>query len=139
MRIGNRDATDDDIRPALARAGLALDPGRRIGEAGTTLSGGERRRLAMSRLLVGHPDLVILDEPTEHLDRATATALMDDVWREFADLPLLVLTARADDATFTQARALGVRHCLVKPFDPAELRAWLRHCARMGAAFDPSA
>ena len=92
VRIGNRDATDDDIRTALARAGLALDPGRRIGEAGTTLSGGERRRLAMSRLLVGHPDLVILDEPTEHLDRATATALMDDVWREFADLPLLVLT-----------------------------------------------
>ncbi len=92
VRIGNRDATDDDIRTALARAGLPLDPERRIGEAGTTLSGGERRRLALSRLLVGHPDVVILDEPTEHLDRETATALMDDVWREFADVPMLVLT-----------------------------------------------
>ncbi|MBB1517551.1 thiol reductant ABC exporter subunit CydD [Tessaracoccus sp. MC1679] len=96
VRIGNRDATDDDIRAALARAGLPLDPERRIGEAGTTLSGGERRRLAMSRLLVGSPDVVILDEPTEHLDRETATALMDDVWREFADMPLLVLTHDPD-------------------------------------------
>ncbi len=92
VRIGNRDATDDDIRAALARAGLPLDPARRIGEAGTTLSGGERRRLALSRLLVGHPDVVILDEPTEHLDRETAAAIMDDVWREFADVPMLVLT-----------------------------------------------
>ena len=92
VRIGNRDATDDDIRAALARAGLPLDPARRIGEAGTTLSGGERRRLALSRLLVGHPGVVILDEPTEHLDRETAAAIMDDVWREFAHVPMLVLT-----------------------------------------------
>ncbi len=50
----------------------------------------------MSRLLVGSPDVVILDEPTEHLDRETSTALMDDVWREFADTPLLVLTHDPD-------------------------------------------
>lgn len=96
VRIGNRDATDAEIRTALRRAGLPVDPERVIGEAGHTLSGGERRRLAMARLLVGPRDLVILDEPTEHLDRATADALVDDAWREFADLPMLVVTHDPD-------------------------------------------
>lgn len=96
VAIGNRDATVDDIRTALRRAGLRLDPVRRVGEAGGTLSGGERRRLAMARLLVGPRDLVILDEPTEHLDRETADALIDDAWREFAELPMLVITHDPD-------------------------------------------
>ncbi|MHA6513195.1 thiol reductant ABC exporter subunit CydD [Tessaracoccus sp. Z1128] len=114
VRIGNRDATDDDIRAALARAGLQMDPQRRIGEAGMTLSGGERRRLALSRLLVGAPDLVILDEPTEHLDRETATALMDDVWREFAAVPVLVLTHDPD----LIARCTRVHTLAVAPGEP---------------------
>ena len=96
VRIGNRDATAEDIADALARAGLPIDPERRIGEAGSTLSGGERRRLALARLLVGRRDLIILDEPTEHLDRETADALMTDVWLAFADAPVLVITHDAD-------------------------------------------
>lgn len=84
------------------------------------------------------PAVVLTDLDMPRLDGlGLARALQADP--ALRGLPLLVLTARADDATFTQARALGVRHCLVKPFDPAELRAWLRRCARMGAAFDPSA
>ena len=81
VRIGNKDATDEQISDALHRAGLPLDPSRLVGEDGTTLSGGERRRLALARLLVADRDLWILDEPTEHLDQATAEALMGDVWR----------------------------------------------------------
>ena len=96
VRIGSRDATDEDIADALSRAGLPIDPDRRIGESGTTLSGGERRRLALARLLVGERDLVILDEPTEHLDRETADALMDDVWEAFQDHPVLVITHDPD-------------------------------------------
>ena len=109
VRIGRRDATDDDIRLALARAGLGLDPARRVGEAGSTLSGGERRRLAMARLLVGPRDVVILDEPTEHLDRATADALIDDALREFADVPMLIITHDPDViARCTRVVAVGV-------------------------------
>lgn len=92
VRIGGREADAEAVDDALRRAGLPIDPERLIGEAGTTLSGGERRRLALARLLVGHPELVILDEPTEHLDHETAEALMRDVWDGFADLPLLVIT-----------------------------------------------
>ncbi len=92
VRVGLRDATDEQIQDALHRAGLDLDPSRSIGEDGTTLSGGERRRLALSRLLVGRRDLIILDEPTEHLDRETADALMADVWTAFRDAAVLVIT-----------------------------------------------
>lgn len=92
VRIGDRDATDAQILEALTGAGIGLDPARRIGEDGSTLSGGERRRLALSRLLLGDRHLIILDEPTEHLDRETADALMTDVWEAFSGDPVLVIT-----------------------------------------------
>jgi len=92
VRIGNRDATDADIADALARAGLDLDPQRQVGEGGESLSGGEARRVALSRLLVGDYQVLILDEPTEHLDAATATALIDDIWEGSDDRPVVVIT-----------------------------------------------
>jgi thiol reductant ABC exporter CydC subunit len=96
VKIGNRDATDADIADALARAGLALDPKRTVGEGGESLSGGEARRVALSRLLVGNYQVLLLDEPTEHLDAATATALIDDIWAGSDDRPVLVITHDPD-------------------------------------------
>ena len=97
VRIGNRDATDADVASALERAGLSINPDRVVGEYGATLSGGEARRVALARVLAGqHHDLLILDEPTEHLDAETATALMADLWSAAASLPILVITHDAD-------------------------------------------
>lgn len=92
VRIGSKDATDDEVTEALRRAGLDLPLDRVIGEEGSTLSGGERRRLALARVLVAPRDLIILDEPTEHLDQGTATRLMRDVWEAAEGLPMLVIT-----------------------------------------------
>lgn len=94
--IGNKDATPSEIDDALARAGLPIERARVLGEAGSTLSGGEARRLALARVLVGERDLWILDEPTEHLDQETASALMRDVWAAAGDQPVLVITHDAD-------------------------------------------
>ena len=96
VKIGNRDATDAQVGAALARAGLDLDPGRIVGELGATLSGGEARRVALARLLVGDYQVLILDEPSEHLDAATAEALLDDIWATVGDRPLLVITHDPD-------------------------------------------
>lgn len=94
--IGNVHADDDEVASALVSAGLDLDIHRLIGEAGSTLSGGEARRLALARVLVGGRDLYILDEPTEHLDTETASSLMADVWAAIGDAPVLVITHDAD-------------------------------------------
>jgi ATP-binding cassette subfamily F protein uup len=53
-------------------------------------SGGERRRIALARLLVARPDVAILDEPTNHLDADAAEWLEDHLAREFAGAVVLV-------------------------------------------------
>lgn len=94
--IGNKDASDEQVAQALQQAGLDLPLDRIVGEDGATLSGGEAQRVALARVLVGHHDLWILDEPSEHLDKETADALMADLWRVTADAPMLVISHDPD-------------------------------------------
>ncbi|MBI2388385.1 MAG: ATP-binding cassette domain-containing protein, partial [Deltaproteobacteria bacterium] len=53
-------------------------------------SGGERRRIALARLLVQRPDVAILDEPTNHLDADTAAWLEQHLAREYTGAIVLV-------------------------------------------------
>ena len=94
VRIGNRGATDAEVADALVAARLDLPLDRRVGLHGAEVSGGEARRIALARLLVGDANVLILDEPTEHLDAPTATALIDDLWAtaEASRAAVLVIT-----------------------------------------------
>ncbi|HAC80639.1 MAG: ABC-F family ATP-binding cassette domain-containing protein [Candidatus Binatia bacterium] len=62
------------------------DSSRRV----DTLSGGERRRVALARILVDAPDLAILDEPTNHLDITTIEWLEDYLRNRFRGALLLI-------------------------------------------------
>ncbi|MGX1472711.1 UNVERIFIED_CONTAM: ABC-type multidrug transport system fused ATPase/permease subunit [Streptomyces canus] len=95
------DASEAEIRRVmeLARLEEVVDrlPGGLtavIGERGATLSGGERQRVALARALLARPTLLLLDEPTSHLDainESALTAVMKDVAQECA---LLVIAHR---------------------------------------------
>jgi ATP-binding cassette subfamily C protein CydC len=65
-----------------------------LGEAGTNLSGGERRRLLLARTLLRAAPVLVLDEPTEGLDATTAVAVLDAVDRWAGDRTVLLITHR---------------------------------------------
>jgi ATP-binding cassette ChvD family protein len=55
----------------------------------TKLSGGEKRRVALTRLLLSKPDILLLDEPTNHLD-AESVAWLENFLKEYAGCVILV-------------------------------------------------
>ena len=101
LHLGEPRATDDELRAVLARVGLAgwlthlprgLDTD--LGPHGAAISGGERQRLALARLLLAERRLLVLDEPTEHLDPQAADALTDDLLTVTAGRSTLLITHR---------------------------------------------
>ncbi len=76
------DANDEEIKSALKAAqilklveGLPQGLDTLVGERGYRLSGGEKQRLAIARLILKAPDVVILDEATAHLDSESEKAI----------------------------------------------------------------
>ena len=103
LLLAQPEATEDELIEVLRRARLdewlatlprGLDT--LVGEEGSRLSGGQRQRLVLARaLLVGAPVLV-LDEPTAHLDPATAEQLMQDVFAAVDGQSILLITHRRE-------------------------------------------
>jgi thiol reductant ABC exporter CydC subunit len=103
LRLAKPDATAAELADAARRARLldwieSLPRGwdTEAGRHGSRLSGGQRQRLAFARAVLAGPRLLVLDEPTAHLDEANRRALMADLLDFTAGRSVLLITHEFD-------------------------------------------
>lgn len=101
IQIGGGEMSTPAIEGVIARASLTqwlanqpqgLDT--ELGSEGARMSGGEKQRLAFARLLAARQELLIFDEPTEHLDFETAEALEREIWDSTRGTTTVMVTHR---------------------------------------------
>jgi len=105
VTLGRPDATEQEVEAALDAAQLSgwvatLPSGLEtsVGNEGVTVSGGERRRLAVARALLASGSVLVLDEPTAGLDAPLADQLLGDVLAAAGGRSVLLITHRATEA-----------------------------------------
>jgi len=103
VRLARPDATEMEIETALRRAQVwdwvtSLPDGADtlVGEEGTQLSGGQRQRVALARALLANAPVLVLDEPTAHLDPETAERLVGDILAAADGRSVLLVTHRPE-------------------------------------------
>ena len=99
IRLARPDASAADLECAIDRASLRSVVDRLpvglntiVGSGGHGLSGGERQRVALARLFLRNPQIVLLDEPLEGLDQVTRKALHRDLMEYVKDKTCLYIT-----------------------------------------------
>ncbi len=101
LRYGSPDATDEELWQALeiaqARDFVQRMPGgldAPVAQGGTSVSGGQRQRLAIARALVHRPAIYLFDDSFSALDYATDAALRAELARHTADAAVLIVAQR---------------------------------------------
>ena len=131
VRLARPGASADDVARALRAAGAeelvaALPDGARttVGDGGRRLSAGQARRIALARAFLDDAPLVVLDEPTAHLDPESAAAIEAAIARLAVGRTMLLVTHRAE---------LAARCDDVVALSDARVVAAVEHAAEMAA------
>jgi len=120
LLVARGDATDDELRAALRRVGLGrwLDSLPRgldtvLSGGAAAVSAGQRRRLLLARALVSTSPIVLLDEPTEHLDAGDAEQMLVDLLTPGAMFPAdrAVVVATHHLPVGLECQTLELAHC----------------------------
>lgn len=101
LQLANANATILEMENAVKAVGLydelcALPDGMDtlLGHHGNLLSGGQKQRLAIARLFLSNPDVIILDEVTSGLDISTEKLVYDQIYKAFADKIIISISHR---------------------------------------------
>lgn len=101
LTLGNETVTEEELWHALKAAQVAdlvealpMKLDTVVGDRGYRLSGGEKQRIAIARLLIKQPEVVILDEATAHLDSENEAAVQQALEVALANRTSLVIAHR---------------------------------------------
>jgi thiol reductant ABC exporter CydC subunit len=103
LTLARPEASDEELERAL-RSARILDWVQRlpqgldtpVGEEGRELSGGQRQRIVLARALLTEAPVLVLDEPTAHLDARTAKRLVEDMFSAARNRTVLLITHRPE-------------------------------------------
>ena len=105
-----------------------------VGPSGGELSGGQRQRVAVARALLTRADVMLLDEPTAHLDAPAADSLISDLRSALSDRIVVLVTHHAEQRAGADVhlRLPGVhQHRPPQPRDHAQARNGDRSLTRV--------
>ncbi|MCB0873480.1 MAG: thiol reductant ABC exporter subunit CydC [Thermoleophilia bacterium] len=141
VRLARPEAADGEVLSALRAVGLGpwLDtlpdgPHTHVGDDGARVSGGQRQRIILARGILADPDLLIVDEPTSHLDHDGARAYVNDLLATRAGAALLMTTHRLSGLEAFDRIVVMRDGRIVEAGTPGELAARGTEYPRMLAA-----
>jgi len=126
--LADSEASPEQMASVLAAVQLDTELGEaplgyEVGESGSRLSGGQRKRLALARALLRDAPVLLLDEPTEGLDAATEAAVVANVLRLYPERTLLMISHHLQTAELFDRVVILDQGQVLEQGDPRVLAA----------------